>query len=67
MKSRIDSAIARVTASKAADSVLAEIGKTHVLIERERWERVHEAAWIAVREFGAESRVGLNDDDLEPT
>lgn len=43
LRDRIDKAIARVTASKAADSVLAEIGRTHVIVERDRWERVNHA------------------------
>ena len=36
---RIAHAINRVTAAKAADEVLAEIGRTHVLVPRELCER----------------------------
>jgi hypothetical protein len=37
---RIAGAIARKTASAAPAEVLAELSTTHVLVERERWERV---------------------------
>lgn len=39
LRDRIDHAINRVTAAKAADEVLAEIGRTHVLVPRELCER----------------------------
>lgn len=35
LRTRIDAAIARVKASRAADEVLAEIASTHVLIDRD--------------------------------
>jgi hypothetical protein len=37
---RIAGAIARKTASAAPAEVLAELSTTHVLVERERWERL---------------------------
>ena len=38
LRSRIDAAIARVTASRAADEVLAEIARTHTLVPNEVYE-----------------------------
>ena len=43
LHARVDNAIARVTASKAAAEVLAEIGTTHVLIPRKLVERAAKA------------------------
>ncbi len=47
-------------------AILEEIERTHVLVERDRWERIIGAAEAAVNEWGAESRVGLLETDLEP-
>jgi hypothetical protein len=48
---RIAGAIARKTASAAPAEVLAELSTTHVLVERERWERV---TAFASRQFAEE-------------
>ena len=43
LHARVDNAIARVTASRAAAEVLAEIATTHVLVPREMAERAVDA------------------------
>ena len=49
LRARVASAIARVTASKAADEVLAEIAKTHVLVPRSLAERAAQARGMGSR------------------
>lgn len=46
--------------------VLKAIERTYVLVELGRWERIIGAAEAAVNEWGAESRVGLLETDLDP-
>lgn len=40
LRDRIEAAIARKTAAKAPDEVLAEIAKTHTLVPNEKYERL---------------------------
>lgn len=52
LHARIDAAIARVKASRAADEVLNEIAKTHVLVPRPLAERAAEA-FDSIAQIGA--------------
>lgn len=40
LRTRIEAAIARVTLSKAAEEVMAEIARTHTLVPNDEYERL---------------------------
>jgi hypothetical protein len=57
LRDRIADAIARVTASKAADEVIAEIRKTHVLVPRSLCERAASTKEPGVSAFRERSMI----------
>lgn len=68
LESRIFLAIAKTMPTKQPAAVLAEIERTHVLVERDRWERVQTALWSIQEEYLLSDDVlGLQSGDVDRT
>ena len=59
LHARVDNAIARVKATRAADEVLAEIGTTHILMDRDEAMHLYHVLMAANKTMAARKLFDL--------